>query len=118
RPAGGCAVQYPSWRPSLRSSVTPGTLRPTRACRGRWSGRPWSLQPRGGIVMSEAVGAIAALWRFPVKSMPGERLDTAEVTERGVVGDRSYALIEAETGKGVEGENPKVGPANSRRGGR
>ena len=40
--------------------------------------------------MSEAVGAIAALWRFPVKSMPGEPLDQAEVTERGVVGDRTH----------------------------
>ena len=61
--------------------------------------------------MSEAVGAIAALWRFPVKSMPGERLDTAEVTERGVVGDRSYALIEVATGKVVSAKNPKLGPA-------
>jgi hypothetical protein len=27
RPAGGCAVQYPSWRPSLRSAVTGATVR-------------------------------------------------------------------------------------------
>ena len=57
--------------------------------------------------MSEAVGAIAGLWRFPVKSMPGERLDEAEVTERGVVGDRAYALIEVATGKVVSGKNPR-----------
>jgi uncharacterized protein len=63
------------------------------------------------MAMSEAVGAIAALWRFPVKSMPGEQLDTAEVLENGVVGDRAYALIEAETGKVVSGKNPKLGPA-------
>jgi uncharacterized protein len=61
--------------------------------------------------MTEAVGAIAALWRFPVKSMLGERVDTAEVTERGVVGDRAYALIEAETGKVLSAKNPKLGPA-------
>jgi uncharacterized protein len=61
--------------------------------------------------MSEAVGAIAALWRFPVKSMRGEQLDRAEVLEDGVVGDRAYALIEAETGKVVSGKNPKLGPA-------
>jgi uncharacterized protein len=61
--------------------------------------------------MGDAVGAIAALWRFPVKSMPGERLDTAEVAEGGVVGDRAYALIEAETGKVVSAKNPKLGPA-------
>lgn len=68
-------------------------------------------QPGEGIAMSEAVGAIAALWRFPVKSMPGERLDAADVTERGIVGDRAYALIESETGKVVSGKNPRLGPA-------
>jgi hypothetical protein len=31
---------------------------------------------------------VAELWRFPVKSMRGERLDTAELTGDGVVGDR------------------------------
>jgi uncharacterized protein YcbX len=31
---------------------------------------------------------VAELWRFPVKSMRGERLDTARITEDGVVGDR------------------------------
>jgi uncharacterized protein YcbX len=61
--------------------------------------------------MSDPVGAIAALWRFPVKSMPGERLDSVEVTERGVVGDRAYALIEVATGKVVSAKNPKMGPA-------
>jgi uncharacterized protein len=61
--------------------------------------------------MSDAVGAIATLWRFPVKSMPGERLDRADVTERGFVGDRAYALIEVETGKVVSAKNPKLGPA-------
>jgi uncharacterized protein len=69
------------------------------------------VEPGGGIAVREAVGSVAALWRFPVKSMPGERLDTAEVTERGVVGDRSYALIEVATGKVVSGKNPKLGPA-------
>jgi uncharacterized protein YcbX len=38
--------------------------------------------------MSEAVGAVTGLWRFPVKSMRGEKVETAEVTDRGVVGDR------------------------------
>jgi uncharacterized protein YcbX len=61
--------------------------------------------------MSEVVGAIAGLWRFPVKSMLGERLEQAEVTDRGVVGDRAYALIEKETGKVISAKNPKLGPA-------
>jgi uncharacterized protein len=31
---------------------------------------------------------IKELWRYPVKSMAGEQLDTAEITEHGIVGDR------------------------------
>ncbi|HEV7672696.1 MAG TPA: MOSC N-terminal beta barrel domain-containing protein [Thermoanaerobaculia bacterium] len=31
---------------------------------------------------------IAGLWRYPVKSLAGEALTTAEVTENGIVGDR------------------------------
>ena len=34
------------------------------------------------------VGHVAALWRYPVKSMAGETLDSAELTEDGVAGDR------------------------------
>ena len=52
-------------------------------------------------------GAIAALWRYPVKSMRGEELDSAEVTDRGLLGDRSYALIDVETGKVVSAKNPR-----------
>ena len=40
-------------------------------------------------------GSVAELWRFPVKSMKGEQLHEVEVTERGVLGDRAYALIDA-----------------------
>lgn len=31
---------------------------------------------------------IAELWRYPVKSMAGERLESADVTEDGIAGDR------------------------------
>ena len=39
---------------------------------------------------------VAALARYPVKSMAGERLQQAEVVERGVVGDRAWAAYTAE----------------------
>jgi uncharacterized protein len=42
--------------------------------------------------MSEAVGAVKALWRFPVKSMGGEVVEAADVTERRLLGDRAHAL--------------------------
>ena len=35
---------------------------------------------------------VAALWRYPVKSMGGEQHDAVTVDERGVVGDRAWAL--------------------------
>jgi uncharacterized protein YcbX len=43
--------------------------------------------------MGEIVGRVAALWRFPVKSMAGEPLEQAELGWRGFVGDRQYAFL-------------------------
>jgi len=56
------------------------------------------------------VGSVAELWRFPVKSMKGERLREVTVTDRGVVGDRAYALIDAETGKVASAKSVKLFP--------
>jgi uncharacterized protein YcbX len=39
------------------------------------------------------VGRVAALWRYPVKSMGAEPLDAAEVSWHGLVGDRRWAFI-------------------------
>lgn len=38
------------------------------------------------------IGTVRGLWRYPVKSMLGEQLTEAEIDERGVVGDRLYAV--------------------------
>ena len=57
-----------------------------------------------------AVGTIAALWRFPVKSMQGERLQELRVTRAGVLGDRAYALIDEETGKVVSAKSARLFP--------
>jgi hypothetical protein len=59
--------------------------------------------------MGETVGTISALSRFPVKSMRGEPLSAAEVTEGGVLGDRAYALVEADTAKVLSGKTPRLG---------
>ncbi len=53
------------------------------------------------------IGSVAALWRYPVKSMLGEPLDTAEVTERGVVGDRAYAVADRRDGRIATGKHPR-----------
>src|SRR5579885_2796616 len=55
-------------------------------------------------------GAVTDLWRYSVKSMLGEPLTTAQVTERGVVGDRAYALIDTEDGKVASAKNPGKWP--------
>jgi hypothetical protein len=39
------------------------------------------------------VGRVAALWRYPVKSMAAEALEAAEVGWHGVAGDRRWAFI-------------------------
>jgi uncharacterized protein YcbX len=52
-------------------------------------------------------GSLLALWRYPVKSMRGEELDSADVADRGLVGDRAYAMIDQETGKVVSAKNPR-----------
>jgi uncharacterized protein len=62
------------------------------------------------MTMAEQVGTIAALWRFPVKSMLGEELDATEMSSSGLAGDRAYALIDAATGKVVSAKSPRLWP--------
>ncbi len=52
-------------------------------------------------------GSVVALWRYPVKSMMGEELNSAEVTERGLLGDRQFAVVDAATGKVAGAKNPR-----------
>jgi hypothetical protein len=54
-----------------------------------------------------ADGAVASLWRYPVKSMLGEELNSSYVVDRGLLGDRSLALVDSETTKIVSAKNPK-----------
>jgi uncharacterized protein YcbX len=56
---------------------------------------------------SNPLGTVVAIWRYPVKSMMGEELNAAEVTERGVLGDRAYALVDPESGNVVSAKNPR-----------
>jgi uncharacterized protein len=54
-----------------------------------------------------ARGSVVALWRYPVKSMMGEELNAAEITERGLLGDRAYALVDSADGKVASAKNPR-----------
>ena len=44
------------------------------------------------------VRTVCSLWRYPVKSMIGEELTATEVTDRGLLGDRAYALVDRSSG--------------------
>ncbi|MFV2064075.1 MAG: MOSC domain-containing protein [Chloroflexota bacterium] len=56
------------------------------------------------------IGTVAAIWRYPVKSMMGEELNSVEVTEQGLLGDRAYALVDVETGMIASAKNPRKWP--------
>src|SRR5437773_8689880 len=56
------------------------------------------------------VGSVVSLWQYPVKSMMGDELSATEVTERGLLGDRAYALVDSSDGKVATAKNPRKWP--------
>ncbi|MDG6101338.1 MOSC domain-containing protein [Dactylosporangium aurantiacum] len=50
---------------------------------------------------------VVELWRFPMKSAGGERLDAAEITADGLVGDRRWACLD-EDGVVVSAKQPRL----------
>ena len=56
------------------------------------------------------LGSVVSLWRYPVKSMMGEELNATEVTERGLLGDRAYALVDSSDAKVATAKNPRKWP--------
>jgi MOSC domain-containing protein len=56
------------------------------------------------------VGSVVSLWHYPVKSMMGEELNATEVTDRGLLGDRAYALVDGSDGKVATAKNPRKWP--------
>ena len=44
---------------------------------------------------------VLELWRYPVKSLQGERLVSAEIGPEGLAGDRQWALFDVATGFGL-----------------
>ncbi len=43
-----------------------------------------------------AIGHVAELWRYPVKSLGGERVEHSEISPRGALGDRLWAVRDLE----------------------
>jgi uncharacterized protein YcbX len=60
------------------------------------------------MIYQQPPGAtVAGLYRYPVKSMLGESLATAEIGPQGIVGDRSWALLDVASGKVASAKNPR-----------
>lgn len=54
---------------------------------------------------------VAALWRYPVKSMQGRAVPTAEVTPDGLAGDREWGVVDLTTGLTGSAKHPaRFGP--------
>src|SRR3954451_13025113 len=49
--------------------------------------------------MDSASGTVAQLWRWPVKSMAGERVQALRVDSRGAGGDRAHAVLHEHKGQ-------------------
>jgi uncharacterized protein len=51
------------------------------------------------LPMTTASGTVAQLWRWPVKSMAGERVQALRVDGRGAGGDRTHAVLHEHKGE-------------------
>ena len=49
--------------------------------------------------MGGALATVSQLWRYPVKSMQGERVDHLAIDPSGAERDRRYGVIETATGR-------------------
>src|SRR5580700_5917412 len=45
------------------------------------------------------IGTVKEIWRYPVKSMAGERMQRANVSARGIYGDRGWAIRDEKAGE-------------------
>lgn len=57
--------------------------------------------------ITNGLGSAVSFWRYPVKSMMGEELNATEITQRGLLGDRAYALVDPSDGKVASAKNPR-----------
>jgi MOSC domain-containing protein len=56
---------------------------------------------------NDSPGTVRSIWRYPVKSMQGEAIQSGRFGAGGLAGDRAYALIERATGNIASAKNPR-----------
>lgn len=59
------------------------------------------------VVARTQAGSVVALWRYPVKSMMGEELNSSEVTRPWAARGTAVAVVDRATGKVGGAENPR-----------
>jgi len=47
----------------------------------------------------QVIGTVKEIWRYPVKSMAGERMNRANLSPRGIYGDRGWAIRDEKAGE-------------------
>ncbi len=57
--------------------------------------------------MADRWGTVIELWRYPVSSLAGERIDPAELDAHGILHDRIWGMYDAQTGAIAEPESQK-----------
>jgi len=66
------------------------------------------ISARGGV--KDQIGVIAAIHRYPVKSMMGEDLNATRIEANGLLGDRVFSMADPQTGKVASAKNPSRWP--------
>ena len=61
---------------------------------------------------------VSELWRYPVKSMGGEQLQSCELNELGIIGDRVVHVEDASGRVLTARSRPRTGAARERPGSR
>ena len=57
------------------------------------------------------IGTVLEIWRYPVKGMAGEKLDSAKMGWNGLAGDRRYALHRVGSRSGLPFASPRDTPS-------
>jgi len=57
--------------------------------------------------MAMTIASVASIWRYPGEVDDGRRTRATRLGEQGLIGDRSYALIDRATGKVASAKNPR-----------
>lgn len=57
--------------------------------------------------LKQQIGTVQSIWQYAVKSMNGMKLDQANITAGGILGDRAYALLDQSNQKVASAKFPK-----------